>query len=80
MIISFKKKERKYLRTLYFGLSVDHSMKNKENKKRDNYLDVTRELKYVCNMRELVILIVNGVLGTVLRILVRRLEELEIGR
>ena len=54
-------------------------MKIKESKKRDTYLDLTRELRKLWNMKVTVIPIVIGALGTVLKGFERALEELEIG-
>ena len=48
-----------------FAIPADHIMKYKENEKRDKYLDLTRKLKQLLNMKVLVIPILNGVLGTV---------------
>ena len=67
-----KKKER----TCYL---VEFAVEIKENEKRDKYFDLARELKKVWYMKVTVILIVNCALGTVLKGLVRELEELEIG-
>ena len=51
----------------------------KEYKKIDKYLDLTRELKKLWNMRVKVIPIAVGALGTVPKSLEKRLEELKIG-
>ena len=59
-----------------FAVPADHKVKIKENEKRDKYLDLARELKKkknFWNMKETVIPIIIGVLGTVPK------EELEIG-
>ena len=45
--------------------------------RKDKYLDLTRELKRLWNMRVTVILIVVGALGTVSKGLESGLEELE---
>ena len=57
-----------------------HNVKLKEIEKRYKYLDLTRELEKLWNMKATVILIVIGVLGTVTKGLVQRVEELEIRR
>ena len=58
----------------------NHKVKIIKNEKRDKYLDLARELKEkLWNMKVMVIPIVIGVLGIILKGLIRRLEELEIG-
>ena len=54
-------------------------MKIKESEKRDNYLELNRELRKPKNMSVTVIPIVTEGLGTVPKDLERGLEELEIG-
>ena len=48
-----------------FVVPMDNSVKMKENKKIDKYLDHARELKNMWNMMVMVILIVVGMFGTV---------------
>ena len=62
-----------------FAVPADNKVKNKENEKRDSFLDLTRELKQVCNMKVTVIPILIRALGTTSKGLVKGLEELEIG-
>ena len=69
MLINKKKVKKKYL----------SFNENKKSAKIDKYLDFTRELRKLRNMRVTVILIVFGALGTVSESLERRLKELEIG-
>ena len=73
-------KKKKTCCIVDFAIPVDHRVKIKENKKRDKYLDLAKELKKLCNMRVMVIPIVIGEHGTVSKYLERGLEELEIGR
>ena len=78
-----KKKKKKKNRTCWkvdFVVPADHRVKLKESEKRDNYLDLARELKknQLWNMKVTVIPIVNGALGTVTKGLVKRLVDLEI--
>ena len=56
-----------------------YRVKISENEKRNKYLDLTRQLKKLWNMRVTVIPVVIGALGTVLKGLERKWEELEIG-
>ena len=51
-----------------FFVPVDHRVKLKESKKKDKYLDLTRELKKLWNIKVMVIVI--GALGTVTKGLV----------
>ena len=61
-----------------FAVPADHKVKLKESKKRHKYLDLARELKKQWNMKIMVIPIVIGVLGTITKILIKELENLEI--
>ena len=56
-----------------FAVPADYRVKLKENEKMDKYLDLTRELKKLWNMRVKVIPVVVGALGTVLKNLETRL-------
>ena len=61
------------------AISADHRIKIKENEKRDNYVDITRELKKMpWNMKVTVIPIVIGALGIIPKGLVKGLEVIEI--
>ena len=60
-----------------FIVPADHKVKLKESKKKDKYLDLGRELKKLWNMKVTVIPIVIGALGTVIKGLVKGLEDLE---
>ena len=58
MIIKKKKKKKKKK-----DIPANHRVKIKENEKRDKYLDFSRELGKLCNMKVMVIPIVIGTLG-----------------
>ena len=60
-----------------FAVPADHRRKLKECEKRNQYLDLARELKKLWNMKVTVIPAVIGALGTVTKGLVQGLEELE---
>ena len=62
--IIINKKERT-CRIVNFVVSVDHRVKLEECEKRDEYLDVARELKKLWNMKISIIPMVIGVLVTV---------------
>ena len=67
-------------RMVDFTVPPDHRVKTKESKKRNDYLDLTRELRTLRNMMGTVIPIVISALGTVPKGLERRLEKIEIRR
>ena len=73
-------KKKRTLRTLDFTIPVDHKIKVKESEKRDKYLDIARELNTLWNMKVTVIPIVIGILGKILKGMVKGLEDLEIRR
>ena len=58
-----KKKEN--LPNSNFAISVDHTIKLEESEKRDEYPDLTRELKKLWNMKVTVIPIVFAALGKI---------------
>ena len=60
------------------SIPVDHRVKINENEKRDKYLDLTKELKKLSNMKVTVMPIIIGVLETVPKGLESGLAELEI--
>ena len=45
MIINKKKKKKKICKSVDFAVPADHRIKLKERQKRDEYLDLARELK-----------------------------------
>ena len=53
------------------------TVKLKECENRNKYLDLARELKNLWNMKVTIIITVTGDLGTVIKGLVQRLEDLE---
>ena len=63
-----------------FAVPADHWIKLKECEKRDEYLDLARELKKLWNMKVTIIPIVIGDFGTVTKGLLKGLEDLEVGR
>ena len=62
-----------------FAVPADHRIKLKECEKKDNYLDLTRELKKLWNMQVTIIPIVIGEFGAVTQRLLKGLEHLEVG-
>ena len=64
LIVNTKKKERT-CRIVIFAVPADHKVKLKENKKRDKYLDLARDMKKQWNMKVTSIPNVIGALTTV---------------
>ena len=76
-----KKKKKKKTRTwsiVKFAVPADQRVNLKESEKNDKYLDLTRELKELLNMKVMVIATVIGALGTVNKGLIMGLENLKI--
>ena len=62
-----------------FSVPANHIIKLKKSEKRDKYLDLSRELKKLWNMKVTVKPIVIGAFGTVAKGLLKGLEDLEVG-
>ena len=60
-----------------FAVSADHRVKLKESEKKDKYLDLTKELKKMWNMKVAFISIIIGAHGTVAKELMKGLEDFE---
>ena len=75
IIINRKKKICKIVDS---ALPADHRMKLKECEKRDKYLDLAKELKKLWNMKMTIIPVVIGAFGTVTKVLLNGLEDLEV--
>ena len=74
-----KKKEKKTSKIVDFAVLDDHRLKLKECEKKDKYLDLARELKKLWNMQVTIIPTVIGVFGTETKVLLKGLEDLEVG-
>ena len=61
-----------------FAVPADHRIKLKGNEKKDKYRNPARELKKLWNMKVMVIPIVTGALGSVIKELVKGQVDLEI--
>ena len=59
-----------------FAVPVDHRIKLKECEKKDEYLDLARELKKLWNIQVTIRPIVIGAFGTVTKGLLKGLEDL----
>ena len=72
--------EKIICRIVDFAVLADHNVKIKEGKKKENYLDLAWELKKLWNMKVKGISIIFRALEMIPEGLIRRLEDLEIGR
>ena len=72
-------KKKRTCKIVDFAVPADHRIKLKGCEKKDNYLDLARELKHLLNMQVTIIPIVIGVFGTVTKGLLKGLEDLEVG-
>ena len=77
LIINNKKKIT--CKIVDFAVPADHRIKLKECEKKENYLDLARELKKLWNMRVTIVPIVIGAFDTVTKGLLNGLEDLEVG-
>ena len=78
LIIINKKKST--CKIVDFAIPADHRIKLKECEKKDKCLDLARELKKLCCMKVIIIPIEIGAFGTVTKGLLKRLEDLEVGK
>ena len=73
-------KKKRICKIVDFAVPADHRIKLKEYEKKDNYLDLARELKKkLWNMKVTIIPIVICAFGTVTKGLLKGLEDLEVG-
>ena len=75
-----KKKKKEICKIADFAVPADHRIKLKECEKKDKYLNLSRELKKLRNMKVTIIPIVIGAFGTVTKGLLKGLKDLEVGR
>ena len=78
-LIIINKKKKRICKIVDVAVLADHKRKLKECEKKDKYLDLTRELKKLWNMKVTIIPIVIGAFGTVTKGLLKELEDLEVG-
>ena len=74
-----QKKKREVAKIVDFAVPADNRIKLKECEKKNKYLDLARELKKLWNMQVTIIPIVIGAFGTVIKGLLKGLEDLEVG-
>ena len=79
MIISKKKKKKKKRENVQNCVPADNRIKLKESEKKYMYLELTRELKKLWNMKVTIIPIVIGAFDTVNKGLLKGLADSEVG-
>ena len=72
------KKKKRICKIVDFAVPADHSIKLKECKKKNKYLDLARELKKLWNTKVRIVQIAIGAFGTVTKGLLKDLEDLEV--
>ena len=72
-------KKKSICKFVDFAVPTDHRINLKESEKMDKHLDLARELKKLWNMKETILPIVIGALGTITKGLIKGLEDLEVG-
>ena len=77
MPLKKKPNQTRTCRVVDFAVQADYKVKLKENKKRNRYLDLAKELKKLWNLKLTIIQIVTHTLDTVIKELVQGLEDLE---
>ena len=70
--------KKKTCKIVDYAVRGGHRIKLKENEKKENYLDLARELKKLRNMTVTIMPIINGSFGTVTKGLFKELQDLEI--
>ena len=71
-------KKKRICKIVDFAVPADHRINLKECAKKDKYLDLTRELKKLWNMKVTIVPIVIGAFGTITKGLLKGLEDLEV--
>ena len=72
-------KKKRICKIVDFAVSADHRINLKECEKKDKYLDLARDLKKLWNMKVTIVPIGIGALGTIIKGLLKGLEDLEFG-
>ena len=72
-------KKKRICKIVDVAVPADHRINLKECEKKDNYLDLARELKNLWNMKVTIVAIMIGTLGTITKGLLKSLEDLEVG-
>ena len=78
-LIIINKKKKRICKIVDLAVPVDHRIKLKECEKKDRYLNPARELKKLWNMKVTIVPIVIGAFATIIKGLLKGLEDLEVG-
>ena len=70
-------KKKRICKIVDFTIPAEHRIKLKECENKDKYLDLTRELKKLWNMKVTIVPIMIGAFGTITKGLLKGLEDLE---
>ena len=74
-----QQQKKRICKIVDLAVPADHRIKLKESEKKDKYLDHAKELKKLWNMKVKIIPIAIGAFGTVTKVLLKGLEDLEAG-
>ena len=74
-----QQQQKRTCKIVDFAVPADHRIKLKECEKKHKYLDLTKEMKKLWNMKVTIILIVFGAFGTITKGLLKGLKDLEVG-
>ena len=72
-------KKKRICKIVDFAVPADHRINLKKSEKKDKYFDLARQLKMLWNMKVTIVPIVIGALGTITKVLLKGLEDLEVG-
>ena len=72
-------RKKRICKIVDFAVPADHRIKLKECEKKDKYLDLAREFKKLWDMKVTIVPIVIGAFGTIIKGLLKGLEDLEVG-
>ena len=72
-------KKKRICKIVDFAVPADHRTNLKECAKKDKYIDLARQLKKLWNMKVTIVPIVIGAFGTITKVLLKDLEDLEVG-
>ena len=78
-LIIINKKIKRICKIVDFAVPADHRINLKECEKKDKYLNLARELKKLWNMKVTIVPIVISDFGSITNILLKGLEDLEVG-
>ena len=68
-------KKKRICKIVDFAVPADHRINLKESEKKDKYLNFAREFKKLWNMKVTIVPIVIGVLSTIIKGLLKGLED-----